>query len=794
MQPLKKFALVFLSLFIFAFITLATWLYSKIDGSLPILDGKFPIYGLTDTVDVMRDANGVPTIKGTNRLDVAVATGFIHAQERFFQMDLLRRNAAGELSSLFGDIAFKHDKSVRVHRFRQRAQLIVNQLSSEQKAILAAYTQGVNSGLKYLNTNPFEYLLLQQDPVEWREEDTILTVFSMYLDLQQQEGTRERVLGLMKSVFSDPVYQFLNPKGSKWDAALDNSTYSSAPLPELPWPAARSETTSRVIDEVKQQYNSEEFPGSNNWAVAGSVSKTGSAIVANDMHLGIRVPNTWFRASFEYQVKQQPVKVTGVTLPGTPLIVAGSNGQIAWGFTNSYGDYSDVIKLELNNDGQYLTPEGYLPFTEHKHVVAIKDKPSRSFTTKETIWGPVIGKNAKGELLAYKWIAHHAGAVNLASMELESATNVKQSFSIAHKAGIPSQNMVVGDKQGNIGWTIMGPIPNRNVPFGETPESWATGQYLWQGLLSGHDYPQIYNPINNRIWTANSRVIGGEDYKKLGNGGYALGARAQQIRDNLFKIEVFDEQALLSIALDDKALFLSRWQEFVLTKVLTEEVIKQHPQWQQAKDILSSNNSLSATVDSVGYRLVRNFRIALRDRVFSVINDNLSKQDQAFNLAKIRHQLEQPLWQLVNEQPDNFMWQPDETWQDTFVKAFTITFNDMTAEQPLAKATWGQQNTAKIEHPMAKAIPFFGKWLNMPASPLAGDSYMPRVQGKAFGASERMVVSPGHEETGIFHMPTSQSGHPWSPYFGKGHQDWVDGKATPFLPQQTRYTLTLLSY
>jgi penicillin amidase len=118
----------------------------------------------------------------------------------------------------------------------------------------------------------------------------------------------------------------------------------------------------------------------------------------------------------------------------------------------------------------------------------------------------------------------------------------------------------------------------------------------------------------------------------------------------------------------------------------------------------------------------------------------------------------------------------------------------MTENQTLAEATWGQQNTSTIQHPLSNAVPFIGRWLDMPPIPLPGDSYMPRVQGKGFGASERMVVSPGHEESGILHMPTSQSGHPWSPYYGLGHDDWVKGNPSPFLPGETKYTLTLLSY
>jgi penicillin G amidase len=811
---MKKIRLIFTSLFLLLILILATastWIYSQIDSSLAKLNGKATLWGLTNTTIVERDQQGIVTIKGKNRNDIALATGFIHAQERFFQMDLLRKNSAGELSSLFGKLALNYDQKIRRHRFRDRARAIIKQLPKNQKALLKAYTQGVNQGLKALEAAPFEYLLLRQDPVEWQEEDTILTVFSMYLDLQYDDGRRERTLDIINRVVNQDIYQFLNPKGSIWDAAIDGSQFKPTPLPQHAWFNNSVKTTAQNNNEkntsaknltVATNYQSDNFPGSNNWAVAGNISKTGSAIVANDMHLGIRVPNTWFRASFEYPNNAgNTVKITGATLPGTPNIVVGSNGHIAWGFTNSYGDWSDIITLELNENGQqYLTPTGYQDFSYIKQVIAVKDQPSIEIDVKETIWGPVIGKNKSGQPLAYRWVAHDIQAVNLAHTELEQAQNIDDAFAIAARSGIPAQNMMVADSQGNIGWTIMGPIPRKHGKVGELPTSWANGENSWLGYLNADEYPRIKNPSSNRLWTANARVVGGEMLAKLGNGGYALGARASQIRDDLFAKKDFNEQDLLDIALDDRALFLTPWLNFLNKQVLTLANIASNPNFIKVQQLIeqeqtkrqNNHKTFSASIDSVSYRLVRNFRINVRNSVFSQLNEKLSTFDANYNFHAIRHQVETPLWQLITKQPDNFLAQ--NNWQKLFNKALSQTVSEMTQNQVLTKATWGQLNTTAIAHPLSKAVPFIGKWLDMPANPLSGDSYMPKVQGKAFGASERMVVSPGHEKSGIFHMATSQSGHPWSPYYKIGHSDWEQGKPSPFLPGKTKYTLTLLSY
>lgn len=801
MKYTKKILIGFLLVSSLVIATAATWFYSRVDSALPLLNTTRTVFGLSDTATIERDELGIATIKAKNRIDVAIATGFVHAQERFFQMDLLRRNSAGELSSLFGEQAVSYDKSIRRHRFRTKARAIVAQLPIEQAELLKAYTRGVNQGLKFLRGVPFEYLLLQQEPVQWSEEDSLLAIFSMYIDLQYHDGKRERTLGLMKAVLSGDVYAFLNPKGSLWDAAIDGSHYAASPMPTSPWPAASAKlapNNSAAI--VQNRYQVSELPGSNNWAVSGKLTQTGSAIVANDMHLGIRVPNTWYRASIEYPIDAKTIKVTGATLPGTPNIVVGSNGNIAWGFTNSYGDYSDVVQLTTSADGKsYKTPTGYKAFSYEKEIIAVKDKPAVEIDVQETIWGPVIGKDHQGTLLAYRWVAHDKEAINLTAIELELAQTVTQAFNVAARSGIPAQNMMVGDKAGNIGWTIMGPLPKKVGEVGDTPSNWSNGDNAWQGYLPPDEYPRVINPSHSRLWTANSRVVGEDMLEKIGNGGYALGARSKQIRDNLMSLETVNEQSLLDIGLDDRGLFLTRWQQLLLDTVLSEDALAKQPLFAEAKIILSQEKQLVASVDSVAYRLVRNFRLNVRDSVFSQLNETLANLDDDFNFRSIRHQIETPLWQLVSQQPANFLMRPEDSWQILFEKALEQTIQDMLIspsgnKQTLVQATWGQQNTTTIQHPLSRAVPMLGHWLDMPATALSGDTYMPKVQGKSFGASERMVVSPGFEEQGIFHMPTSQAGHPWSPYYGKGHQDWEQGKPSPFLPGETRYTLTLNSY
>ncbi len=791
MQKYKHILIAFTLIFIFLIATTLTWLYSQINGALPQLEGQQTLLGLSNSAKIDRDAQGIVTITANNRQDIALATGFVHAQERFFQMDLQRKKSAGELSSLFGPATLAYDKKIRQHRFRERARKIVAQLPKQEYQLLKAYTQGVNQGLNNLKAPPFEYLLLQQDPVEWQEEDSILTILTIYITLQSPDGKRELSLAAIKKQLGEPIYQLLNPPGSQWDATIDNSQFDSPKLPDSTWLDKLLPNHSPQLTNIPIEENN--FPGSNSWAISGKLNHDGRAIIANDMHLTLTVPNIWFRAAFHYQQNKTKIKITGLTLPGTPNMIVGSNSHIAWGFTNSYGDWSDVIILDTNADNsQYLTPDGYLAFTSKTQIIAVKGQAPVEITIKETIWGPVIGTDKQGKLLAYRWVAHDLQAVNLKATQLEYSQNIDQAFIIAAKSGIPALNFLVVDAQGNIGWTIMGPIPRKQGSVGELPSHWANGNNRWQGYLTPHEYPSIKNPSGNRLWTANSRVVSGQMYKKLGNGGYALGARAKQIQQNLFMKSAFDESDLLKIALDDNAVFLSRWQKFMLQAIQHEQDILPLSDWQEIQNLLTEQ-PLKASIDSVAYRFIRNFRLNLRDKLFAPMTEKLRHLNPHFDFHIFRHQVEPALWQLITQQPEVAAYSKS-SWQKLFNQILLTTLNDMTKDQPLAQATWGQQNTADIIHPLSRAIPLLGLWLNMPQKPLAGDHYMPRVQTPNFGASQRMVVSPGHEEDGILHMPSSQSSHPWSPYFNQGHSDWEQGKNSAFLPGPTRYTLTLLNY
>ena len=320
------------------------------------------------------------------------------------------------------------------------------------------------------------------------------------------------------------------------------------------------------------------------------------------------------------------------------------------------------------------------------------------------------------------------------------------------------------------------------------PADWSE-QGGWIGWLPAEDYPRIYNPPSGRIWTANARVVDGDDLARLGNGWYELGARARQIRDGLFALERFSIDDMLAIQLDDRALFLTRWREHLLV-TLDDSAVADHPARQEFRELVR-NWEPRASVTSTGYRLVRAFRSAVRQRVFDMLMQPVRDRFGSDIELRPSKQFEAPLWELVTKQPPHWLNRQYDSWRQLLLLAVDDGIALLAGAGDLRQRTWGDRNTADIRHPLSRAIPVFGAWLNMPREPLAGDSNMPRAQGADWGAAERFAVAPWNEAHGYMHMPAGQSGHPLSEFYRRGHRDWVVGNASPFLPSEARHRLEL---
>jgi penicillin amidase len=760
--------------------------------SLPQIEGTASAATLSAEASIERDARGIPVITAASRTDLAFATGYAHAQDRFFQMDLSRRLAAGELSELFGAVALKQDRRTRRFGFRAVAHRVIEAVPAAERAIVEAYTHGVNAGLASLAARPWEYLLLRANPKPWLPEDSVLVVHSMWWQLQYgtlREEIGRRRLERAAAKGSDPeaahdLITFIYAGHSDWDAP--NYSAESPCVQSACTDSARVLTRSfpaqlRFAGAADKPAEEAVAPGSNNWAVAGLHTRSGVALVANDMHLDLGVPAVWYPARL--RVTGNPaIDVTGVTLPGTPAVAAGSNGQVAWGFTNSYGDFADA------RWGKCASPE----FGVRRETIAVKGETSVEVVYRDVGAGVVLdGEDyaedvATGECLQAAWLATRTEATNFGLLDLERARGIDDVLAMAPGIGIPGQNMVIGDARGRIAWTLLGRVPRT-----------AGADRLFGALeyRDSIDHPRIADPPVGRLWTANQRVVTGElegvlgdDEVDVGAGGYDLGARARQIRDDLLSLaHPATEADMLTIQLDSRALFLARWRDLLLA-LIDEDAMANAPRRREFRALVSEG-AIEASADAVGYRLVRTFRGNTLNALWRSLGTGLlgAKFDE-----RRPGLFEAAGWRLVSEQPTAIPPPVRGDWRAFLLQRLDATIEDsLKVCSTLAACKYGELDPIAVRHPLSRAIPFLSKLLDMPTLPLSGDHNMPHVQDGSFGASERFAVSPGRERDGYLTLPGGPSGHPLSPFYRSGFDDWANGVPTPFLPGPAAHQLKL---
>ncbi|MFD2365942.1 penicillin acylase family protein [Pseudoduganella sp. GCM10020061] len=769
------------------------WMFLR--ASLPQLDGTVRSLNMTGTVTVARDAHGAPVIRGANRHDIAYVTGYIHAQERFFQMDLLRRSAAGELAELFGEKALPLDRVHRLHRFRARAERTIAAMPPEDRQLLDRYVSGVNDGINALGARPFEYALTGTRPRAWMAADSLLVAWAMFFDLQDNLERRELARGWLREHSTAEQLDFLLPQATQWDSPLDGEAPGdAAPIPAAApgWWGKRPPPDHKGVFALAASEYADSV-GSNNFAIAGGRSKTGGAIVSNDMHLGINLPNTWYRVALQYpDADGNARRVVGLTLPGTPLVLVGSNGHIAWGFTNSYGDYLDLIAVETSPEqpGRVRARAEWEEVTATEELIMVKGAAPHRMVVRETPVGPlrVIGNKT----YALHWTAHAPNALNFNAQWLEAIETVEGALAVANTMGVPAQNFVVGDRNGSIGWTIAGALPRRpQYGIGSTFPLAAGDPHIWDGTLDPAEYPRVVDPLAGQVSTANSRQLAGAGAELIGDGGFDLGARQSQLRNSLLALGAqVDTGKAYGVMLDDRALYLAPWRERAL-RALDSDARRLHPHRDLLHTLLKKGWTGRASTDSVAYRLTREYMWAVHALLFDGVNAELGKLDEKANINVANPRWSVVVARLLDEQPPGWLPPGYPSWKEFSLAALDKVIRDrLTTGKTLDSATWGERNTLSIAHPISGALPQLRPWLAAPADQLPGDGHMPRVAGPKFGQSERFTVTPGKEEQGVFSMPGGQSGHPLSPYFLSGHRDWAQGRSVPLLPGPAVHTLT----
>ncbi|MFN0066985.1 MAG: penicillin acylase family protein [Limisphaerales bacterium] len=789
-------------------------------ASLPKLDGEVRAAGLRSPVTIERDDLGVPTITASNRLDMIYGLGFVHGQDRFFQMDLSRRFAAGELAALLGPSALGQDRWARMHQERRVATQALAALPNDQQQLAAAYADGINAGLASLGARPPEYWALRTAPQAWRPEDALLCVIAMALGLT--DPPLDRLDTLLRREIGDVAFDFFYPGGTDWDAALDGSVIPAAPMPgpevldfregwdvgETPLPPYWKDWVQQGRPEVGDLPLAEAddgtprvVPGSNGWAVDGSVSANRSALVASDMHLDNTAPGACYRVRLRWPEGGRTHEVVGLTIAGIPGMATGSNGRVAWAPTAAHLDAVDQVLLEIdpNDPSRYRVPEGWATIEKRVDRIEVRGGQPVERVSQWTRWGPVLEAAEggghlvfEGRPVVFKRIYHNPEAVDVRFFELMLATNTAQALGIAAASGAPPINVLVGDRQGQVGWTLAGRFPRRVGLAGRQICSWASGSNHWDGWLKPEEHPRAGSPEVSRVFSGNQRKLGTAGYRALARADHPFGARARQIRDDLAALTNATVADMVAIQLDDRALLLEPWRRLLLdtlrhpraSAIFTNDPV-------QVAELVTPWNG-RATPDSVAYRLVRGFRDTTTYLLFEPLTE---RANQLMGQRTSRHWggAERPVWTLLDQRPPHLLSPRFSSYDELLLTALNevVTLLRAANAGDLSRATWGQYSNRPIRHPFSEGMPALSRWLDLSADGSGGGEDMPRIGSGEQRAVNRLVVSPGHEDQGVIQMLGGQSGHFLSPYYRAGHEAWVKGETMPLLPGLATHTLRL---
>jgi penicillin amidase len=391
-----------------------------------------------------------------------------------------------------------------------------------------------------------------------------------------------------------------------------------------------------------------------------------------------------------------------------------------------------------------------------------------------------------GECLQAAWLATRPAATNFGLLRLEGARNIDDVLALAPQVGIPGQNMVIGDTRGRIAWTLLGRVPANHGPdrlFGPVE------------FLEGVDHPRIVDPPVGRLWTANQRVVAGpletvmgDDEVDVGAGGYDIGARARQIRDDLLSLpHPATEADMLAIQLDARALFVARWRDLLLG-LIDEDAMHDAPLRREFRELVSKG-AAEANPEAVGYRLVRTYRSNTLNAMWRSLATGLLGEESAVRRPA---QFEAAGWRLVSERPSAVAPPGGGAWRAFLLQRLDASIAELLKDcDSLGACEYGRMEPVQVRHPLSGAVPLLSRLIDMPSRALGGDQHMPHVQMGQFGASQRFAVSPGREADGYLELPGGPSGHPLSPFYRSGFEDWANGVPTPFLPGPPAHKLVL---
>jgi len=817
------------------------WLYSIARSALPQLDGSVAVPRISSKVRVVRDERGVPTIEAATLEDLFFAQGYVTAQDRLWQMDMMRRAAAGELSEVIGEDTVKMDREQRILGLRIAAEAAEKNLSARDRPYFDAYARGVNAFLEaHRDRLSLEFRLLKYTPRPWTVTDSLLVGARMVQDLNHYSSeralTREKVLAKLGPQLTADLYV-----NSSWrdrtptdvrridqepavnsgeeddddDEEVDPEGGNGRLISALPSVLRSPDFSSTGVSEVLELEEADRFrPGSNNWVVSGQHTVSGKPLLSNDMHLDHQMPNLWFEAHLRITAgtnngtKAAPnsaittgnFDVAGVTLPGIPFVIVGHNQRIGWGFTNVGPTVEDDYIEEFNAQGQYKTPAGWRDAQHRQETIHVKGKPDVTLDVVTTRHGPIINDLLPTELIpgetrkiALRWTLQDGEG--LVFFDVDSAQNWDEFRKAFSTFGAPGQNVMYGDVDGHIGYQATGRVPIRAAGDGSLPVSGSDDAHEWKGWIPFDQMPHVYDPPGGILATANGRITP-EGYKYSISTDWDAPWRTDRIYRVLESGKKFAPADMLALQMDVS----STYDRFCADKFVyaVDHAANASDRAKRAAEILRdwdgrmSADSAAPTIETKARQELA--RLLLEPKLGAASHGPnrgvLSWKSYRWGMSSVW------LENVLTKQPARWLPPGYSDYGNLLTAAVenVVKQTRLVAEDPsnvvslapsdLSQWKWGKSYPVEIDHPVLSQLPVIGRFTGPGLHPLSGSNYTVKAVDRGFGPSERLTWNFANFDESTLNVVTGESGIFLSPYCMDQWAAWYGGStfAFPFSP------------
>jgi penicillin amidase len=775
----------------------AAYAYLTARSALPQLDGRLQVKGLSAAVKVMRDSHGVPAIEAATLEDLFLAQGYVTAQDRLWQMDVMRRFGSGELSEILGEDTLKIDREHRILGLRAAARKSLQMASPRDRSYFDAYARGVNAFIETHGSGlPIEFLILNYRPTPWQAEDSIVIVNQMVKDLNYftfgDMLAREKILAklgpeLTADLYINRSWHDRPPTVMRDDLTDQENQGDSNDEDEDDDEGLDNSVTQlrNAATEIWAQRAPEAVKGSNDWVVSGAHTVTGKPLLSNDMHLGHQMPNLWYEAHLKCVNPSGNLDVAGVTLPGMPYVIVGHNQRIAWGFTNVGPAVTDAFIENFNGQGAYQTPQGWQQPEHRAEVIHIKGKPDVTVDVRITRHGPIITDTLPGETrhVALRWTLYDG--LRMPLFDVNSAQNWDEFRKAFSQFDAPGQNVVYADVEGNIGYQATGHVPIRAAGDGGLPVSGADDAHEWTSYIPFEKLPSIYNPPSGVIATANGRITP-DGYRYSISTEWEAPWRAKRIYHVLESGRKFSTADILALQNDvhsENDLFAA--ERFVYA---IDHAAQPSARARQAADLMRNWDGrmlASSTAATIAVRSGEELtRLLLEPRLGPALGPGLEDpKQQAETLSwKTYHWHMQTVWlqNVLLHQPKRWLPEKYPNYDELLTAAVEAAVSGPAVPEDLASWHWGSLNAVEIDHPVLGKISLVRRWSGPGLREQSGSKYTVKAVTRHEGPSERFTANLADLDQSTLNTVTGQGGNFLSPHYMDQWKAWYEGSTFTF--------------